>query len=277
MKKHYLKTGNKKVMSAVLLAATMMMGLTACGGFNEETQQSESSVVESTAPSSVEESTEESSVEESAEESTAESSEAGSENEEAKTRTFTMDVDGVEKEFVETLFSSENGFNIWYQADLFEVAEMEGIDGFVQVGMDEAVGATLTIASADATLDMDEMLQEAANSFVADEQYEEVTVGEIVTLETEPEMTVKSIEVVYDDNADRFYAVNDGVNAVLINVKATAEAMEDMSVHFDRMAATVEFAMDEAEVPEGTGAVESEGTESVEDGTAESEASEGTE
>lgn len=244
MKKNYLMTGNKKVMSAVLVAATMMLGLTACGGSNEEPTQVESSVVESTVESSVQESTEESTVENTEEGSIQESSEELT-DETAQTRTYTMEVDGAEIAFTETLFSSENGFSIWYPADMLKAAEVEEYDGFLRFGEQGEELASFMIVPADAAVDMDEMLLEAANSYGEDV---EAVVGEIMELEldADSEMTVKSVEVTLTDAADRFYAVSDGENAVLITVKATAEAMEELGVHFDRMAGSVAFGMNEA-------------------------------
>jgi len=247
MKNRYLKTGGKKVIGAAMVAASMMMGLTACGGnAKEETAQVESSVVESSVEeSTVEESTmEESTVEdpESTEESDEESLEAMEE-----TRTFTMDVDGVETEFVETLFASEEGFNIWYQAELLEIVREDGTQCFVQVGVDETVGASVRMLIMEEAADMEEMLLEAANSF-SEDLYEEITVGEILTLENEAELEILSIQVDHDDTADRFYAVSDGENILMITVNADAESMGNLSAHFDRMASTVEFAAAEAEV-----------------------------
>ena len=242
MKNRYLKTGNKKVIGAVMVAASMMMGLTACGGnAEEEAAQAESSVVES----SVEESSiEESSVEDSGsmEESSEESLEVM-----AETRTFTMDVDGVETEFVETLFASEDGFNIWYQAELLEIVQEDGTQCFVQVGVDEAVGASVRMLLMEEAADMEEMLLEAANSF-SEDLYEEITVGEILTLENEAELEILSIQVDHDDTADRFYAVSDGEKVLMVTVNADAESMENLSAHFDRMASTIEFVAAEAEV-----------------------------
>ena len=62
-----------------------------------------------------------------------------------------------------------------------------------------------------------------------------------MTLETDSEMTIMSIETVHDKTADRFYAVSTGENALIITVKADAESMNSLSAHFDRMAETVEF------------------------------------
>lgn len=243
MKKHYLKTGSKKVMSAVLLAATMMVGLAACGGGNaEENTQPESSVVESTVESSVE-----SSIEESTEEGSVEGSDvSGSEDEAVETRTYTLMINDVETEFEETLFRSEDGFSIWYPAELLEAAEIDGYDGFLQLNVEGEAEISVMIVPVDAALDIDEMLQEAANGYGEDA---EVTVGEILDLEleTDSEMIVKSMEVSYADLADRFYAVNDGENAVLITVKANTEAMKEMSSHFDRIATNVEFPVNKAE------------------------------
>ena len=161
MKKHFMNTGNKKVMGAVLLAATMMVGLAACGGNTRENTQPESSVVESTVESSVENSGDADAVVEGSVEG---SDVADSENE-TDTRTYTLLIDGVETEFEEILFKSEDGFSIWYPAELLETAEIDGYDGFLQLNVDGEVELSFMIVPTDAALDMDEMLQEAANGY----------------------------------------------------------------------------------------------------------------
>lgn len=254
MKKHYLKTANKKVMGAVLLAATMMVGLAACGGDNASAENTqESSVIESTIEST-EESTEESSEEMVSEESEEDSSveASGEENsetaeEDAQTRTYVYDVDGVETEYTETLFESADGFRIWYPADLLEVAEILGHEGFVQAEVPEGTGVSFMMVPGEASLDMDVMLKEATSNF-NDGTYETVNVGETVELESESGMTIKYMDVIHDDTADRFYAISDGVTAMLVTVTASAEELEEMGMYLDRMAQTVEFQTMDTEV-----------------------------
>lgn len=246
MKNHYLKTGSKKVMSAVLLAAAMMVSLAACGGNAEESKVPESSVVESTVQeSTVEESTEES-TEETGEGNPEEGSDVnGSESKEIEVRTYILEVDGADVEFEEGLFRSEAGYQVWYPTSLAEMDELDGYDGFVLLDEAGAEQAMVVIAPADALTDMDEMLNEAAAGYGEEA---DVTVGEIVTLEMEEDsiLAVKSIEVTQSEGVDRYYAVNDGEKAVMISVTATAETMEEMSLQFDRMASTVEFGVVEA-------------------------------
>lgn len=255
MKKHYLKTANKKVMGAVLLAATMMVGLAACGGGDASVENTqESSVIEnnientqeSTGESSGESTTEESSEEGTGEASGEESSEVSGE-EEAQTRTYEYEVEGVKTEYTETLFESADGFRIWYPADLLEAAEVLGHEGFVQAEVPEGTGVSFMMVPGEASLDMDVMLKEATSNF-NDGTYETVNVGETVELESESGMTIKYMDVIHDDTADRFYAISDGVTAMLVTVTASAEELEEMGMYLDRMAQTVEFQTMDTEV-----------------------------
>jgi len=161
--------------------------------------------------------------------------------EETQTRTFVYVEDGEEREYVETLFESAEGFQIWYSAELFESAEVLGHEGFIQTEVPEGTGVTFIMGMEDASLDMDVMLEEATSNFGDDGTYEEVTVGETIELETESGNIIKSIEVVHDDTADRFYAVSDGEKLVLITVSGTAESFRELGVYFDRMVQTIEF------------------------------------
>lgn len=271
MKKHYMKTGSKKVMSAVLVAATLMLGVTACGGSDEESKQPESGVVESTVESSVEESSEESESEaESAEGSLEEGTdESGTEPDGIETRTYVLEVDGVETEFEETLFRSESGYQVWYPTGLLEAAEVDGYDGFLQVDEEGAEAVSFVLVPVDGELDLDEMLKEAVAGYEEDAQ-----IGEIQVLELEEDalLAVRSIEVSHAEGTDRFYAVSDGENTMLITVKATAEAMEEMGAHFDRMASTVSLGMNEPGAE-----AEAAGGAEAEDGEAAAESAEAAE
>ena len=112
--------------------------------------------------------------------------------------------------------------------------------------MDETIESSVRMLLMEEAADMEEMLLEAANSF-SEDLYEEITVGEILTLETESELSIQSIKVVHDDTADRFYAVSDGENILMITVNADVESMNNLSAHFDRMVSTVEFVAVETE------------------------------
>ena len=54
-------------------------------------------------------------------------------------------------------------------------------------------------------------------------------------------MTIKTIEVVHDGSADRFYAVKDKEHTLLITVTFSEEALEVMGAKVDHMIQSITF------------------------------------
>ena len=60
-------------------------------------------------------------------------------------------------------------------------------------------------------------------------------------------MSIKTIEVVHDDTADRFYLVKGKEHVLLVTVSLPKEALEGMGERINQMLTTISFAVDASE------------------------------
>lgn len=149
--------------------------------------------------------------------------------------------EGAEEVYTEIQYVSKDGFSIWYPEHMQPVNNF-GHEGFsYKTEEGESLVDVLIVVEKDMKID-DDYLKEAAGNYKSSGVYKKVSVGKIQKLKAEAEdVTVKTIEVIHDGSADRFYAVNDKEHTLLITVTLSEEALEAMGGKVDHMIQSITF------------------------------------
>lgn len=161
---------------------------------------------------------------------------------EPEKRAATIKIEGVEEEYTEIQYLSEEGFSIWYPEYILEPYKIHNHEGFVIPGQGEdSFVKVLLVPEGDMKL-TDSYLKEAAGNFKVSGEYKKVTVSKIKNLKAEDKnVKIKMIEVVHDDTADRFYIIEGKDLALLVTASMTKESLEGMGTRIDKMLQTVTF------------------------------------
>lgn len=162
---------------------------------------------------------------------------------EPEKRDATIELEGVEETFTEVQYISNAGFSIWYPEMILEPYKIHNFDGFVIPGQgDESLVKVTLVPEAEMELD-ESYLKEAAGNFKASGEYKKVTISKVKKLKAESkDVTIKMIEAVHDDTADRFYIVQGEDSALLVTVSMTTESLEGMGARVNKMLQTITFA-----------------------------------
>lgn len=146
-----------------------------------------------------------------------------------------------EEVYTEIQYVSKDGFSVWYPENMQSVNNF-GHEGFsYKTEAGESLVDVLIVVEKEMKVD-DAYLKEAAGNYKSSGAYKKVSVGKIQTLKAESEdVTVKTIEVIHDGSADRFYAVKDKEHTLLITVALSEEALEAMGAKVDHMIQSITF------------------------------------
>lgn len=143
--------------------------------------------------------------------------------------------------YTEIQYISNEGFSIWYPENMQPVNNF-GHEGFSCKTEDgEVLVDVIIVVEKEMKVD-DTYLKEAAGNFKFSGAYKKVSVGKVQKLKAEAEnVTVKTIEVVHDGSADRFYAVKDKDQTLLITVTLSEKGLEEMGAKVDHMIQSITF------------------------------------
>ena len=160
---------------------------------------------------------------------------------EPEKRTGTVTIEGTEEVFTEVQYISDNGYTLWFPENM-TASTIHGHEGFQnQPTEGEGNVQVILVPEGDMTLN-ESYLKEAAGNYKESGEYKKVTVSKVKTLKAEDNnVTIKKIEVVHDDTADRFYMVKGKEAALLITVTMDKEALEGWGVRVDHMIQTIGF------------------------------------
>ena len=147
----------------------------------------------------------------------------------------------VEETYTEIQYVSKDGFSIWSPENMQPVNNF-GHEGFnYKTEEGEELVNMIIVVEKEMKID-DDYLKEAAGNYKSSGAYKKVSVGKIQKLKAEAEdVTIKTIEVVHDGSADRFYAVKDKEHTLLITVTFSEEALEVMGAKVDHMIQSITF------------------------------------
>ena len=152
-------------------------------------------------------------------------------------RTGMMMLEGVNEEFEETLFQSEDGYALWYPSDELTVGEKYGHVCFYPVGAGEESDVYFMIVPSEANpADAEALLSEAVGGFGQD-----AVIGEAKWTTTESGALLGSQEAAEGDSVYRYYLAAEGEGLLLITACFPLDAAEGFSARFDRMAGTIAF------------------------------------
>ena len=160
---------------------------------------------------------------------------------EPEKRTASVEIEGIQEEYIEVQYISENGYELWFPGSMMP-ATIHGHEGFTNKPVEgESNVQVLLVPEGDMTLN-ESYLKEAAGNFKESGEYKKVTVSKVKTLKADDkDVAIKMIEVVHDDTADRFYMVKGKEAALLITVTMDKEALEGWGVRVDHMIQTIGF------------------------------------
>lgn len=159
---------------------------------------------------------------------------------EPEKRTASITLEGAEEQYTEIEYVSSNGYTIWYPESL-QPEMLNGFEGFV-LREDQETQVIIVPQTGEMKLN-DSYLKEAAGNFKSSGKYQKVTVSKIQKLKAEDEkVSIRMIEVVHDDTADRFYLVKGNEKVLLITASMKAEALEGLGARIDEMIKTISFA-----------------------------------
>lgn len=161
---------------------------------------------------------------------------------EPEKRSATIKIEGIEEEYTEVQYISEEGFSIWYPDYILEPYKIHNHDGFAVPGQGEdSLVKVILVPEGDMKL-TDSYLKEAAGNYKVSGEYKKVTVSKIKTIKADDKnVKIKMIEVVHDDTADRFYIVEGKDMALLVTASMTKEGLEGMGTRITEMLRTVTF------------------------------------
>ena len=157
---------------------------------------------------------------------------------EPEKRTAAIEIEGIEEEYTEIQYISENGYTVWFPESMMPVT-IYGHEGFTNGA--EPSAQVLIVPEGEMELD-ESYLKEAAGNFKSSGEYKKVTVSKVKKLKADSEdVTIKMIEAVHDDTADRFYIVQGEESALLITATMDKEALEGWGARINAMIQTISF------------------------------------
>lgn len=171
---------------------------------------------------------------------------AFAENTEPETRVTTIVMEGIETEIIETKYTDETGYSIWYQADLFQVNTVDDQAHFFAIdstaeGEQPGLGASssyMLVVPADIDpAEADAFIIEATGGF----DPSVATISEVTTETREDGIVVRSVFVEDESNAYSFYLLTDGEQVLCVSTICPLEAMEGWGLRFDNMVKSIEF------------------------------------
>lgn len=157
---------------------------------------------------------------------------------EENVRVHEMMLEGLPEQVNETMYQSDNGYELWYPSDYLTFSEQYGHDCFCPVGAEEESDIYFLIVSGQADpADAEALLGEAVGGFGPDAQ-----ISEVSWTTTEGGALLGSVQAVEGGVYYRHYLVTDEEDELLlITACFPAEAAEGFGVRFDRMAQTISF------------------------------------
>ena len=160
---------------------------------------------------------------------------------EPEKRSATVKTGDTEEAYTEVQYISDNGYSLWFP-EMLMASTIHGHEGFINKPAEgESNVQIILVPEGDMTLN-EAYLKEAAGNFKASGEYKKVTVSKVKTLKAEDKnVTIKMIEVVHDDTADRFYMVKGKDAAVLVTVTLDKIGLEDWGVRVNKMIQTITF------------------------------------
>lgn len=161
---------------------------------------------------------------------------------EPEKRTAKIKIEGVEEEYTEVQYISDNGYTLWFP-EMMMASTIHGHEGFINKTVaDEPDVQVIIVPEGDMKLG-DSYLKEAAGNFKSSGEYKKVTVSKVKTLKADDKnVKIRMIEVIHDAAADRFYIVETKEQAVLITVTFGEEALEGWGARVNKMIQTISFA-----------------------------------
>lgn len=160
---------------------------------------------------------------------------------EPEKRTATVEIEGIQEEYIEVQYISENGYELWFPGSMMP-ATIHGHEGFTnKAAADEPSAQVILVPEGDMKLN-DAYLKEAAGNYKDSGEYKKVTISKVKTLKADDKnVKIRMIEVVHDDTADRFYIVENKEQALLITATMSAEGIEGWGARIDKMIQTITF------------------------------------
>ena len=161
---------------------------------------------------------------------------------EPEKRIAKIKIEGVEEEYTEVQYISDNGYTLWFP-EMMMASTIHGHEGFINKTVaDEPDVQVIIVPEGDMKLG-DSYLKEAAGNFKSSGEYKKVTVSKVKTLKADDKnVKIRMIEVIHDAAADRFYIVETKEQAVLITVTFGEEALEGWGARVNKMIQTISFA-----------------------------------
>lgn len=160
---------------------------------------------------------------------------------EPEKRITKIKIEGVEEEYTEVQYMSNNGYSLWFPESIIPLT-IHGHEGFTnKAATDESAVQIMIVPEGDMKLN-DSYLKEAAGNFKSSGEYKKVTVSKVKTLKADDKnVKIKMIEVVHDDTADCFYIVEGKEQALLITTTFGAEGLEGWGARINKMIQTISF------------------------------------
>ena len=160
---------------------------------------------------------------------------------EPEKRTATVEIEGIQEEYIEVQYISENGYELWFPGSMMP-ATIHGHEGFTnKAAADESSAQVIFVPEGDMKLN-DSYLKEAAGNYKDSGEYKKVTISKIKTIKADDKnVKIKMIEVVHDDTVDRFYIVENKEQALLITATMSAEGIEGWGARINKMIQTITF------------------------------------
>ncbi len=157
--------------------------------------------------------------------------------EEAQTRESIIIIEGYEETIVETLYESPQGFRIWYPADLFVVTHEEGNDYFESDA--EIIDVGLAIVDSQVSHEfVDELLAEMLEISIANDGQ---IMGEVEQRELASGVTVRHVDIVFDDDFNSIYYVYGAQQVFCISCYYPMDAAEGWDARIEQMISTFEW------------------------------------
>ena len=161
---------------------------------------------------------------------------------EPEKRIAKIKIEGVEEEYTEVQYISDNGYTLWFP-EMMMASTIHGHAGFINKTVaDEPDVQVIIVPEGDMKLG-DSYLKEAAGNFKSSGECKKVTVSKVKTLKADDKnVKIRMIEVIHDAAADRFYIVETKEQALLITVTFGEEASEGWGTRVNKMIQTISFA-----------------------------------
>jgi len=152
-------------------------------------------------------------------------------------RVSDFEIEGMKEEVSESLFVSDDRYEIWYPSEYLEPFEKYGHDCFRPIGAGEDSEIYFMIVRNDADPENAEaLLNEATGGFAPES---EISIPR--WSETADGSLLGSVDAKTENQIFRFYIAANKEDMLLITAAFPFEAAEGFGVRFDRMAATIAF------------------------------------